>query len=253
MFWRRGEAAQERINALLFNRRRRGRGWQWIAIGLLVFVAWVSLSGEDKGDRLKSAGANERPPVVHSKTTSAPSKFWVTSERLNRRTCPDTRCGIVGRFFFREGVDIHERIGNWARVTKYYSAACENGRNAYVDEGDDICSSANGVEDGLFAEWVSADFLSASIPADPAKSATQYETLVSQSDDFGRYRSVFAAAAHKLIAEGTCAERDFVEFGGWVKSSNYPNRAIYFAYCGGMTLKNRLYLDGSTGRVSRTP
>ena len=66
---------------------------------------------------------------------------WVASERLNRRTCPDTNCGAVGQFFYREGVQILEKRGGWARVTKYYDESCYNGRSAYVDAGNAACST----------------------------------------------------------------------------------------------------------------
>ena len=46
----------------------------------------------------------------------ASEKAWVAAERLNRRTCPATNCGIVGRLFSREGVQIFEKRGDWARV-----------------------------------------------------------------------------------------------------------------------------------------
>ena len=65
----------------------------------------------------------------------ASEKAWVTSERLNRRTCPATSCGIVGRLFYREGVQVLEKRDGWVRVTKYYDASCYNGQSEYVDAG----------------------------------------------------------------------------------------------------------------------
>ena len=39
-------------------------------------------------------------------------RYWVASERLNRRTCPSVRCGVVGQHFFRQGLDALElRLG----------------------------------------------------------------------------------------------------------------------------------------------
>ena len=60
------------------------------------------------------------PVAVHAE------KLWVTVDRLNRRTCPDTSCGIVGRLFFREGVQVFERRGGWVRISRYYNASCAN-------------------------------------------------------------------------------------------------------------------------------
>ena len=178
-------------------------------------------------------------------------KFWVTSERLNRRTCPSMECGLVGQFFFREGMDVFERRDSWARVTNYYNASCANGRSEYVDSGNSQCTPENGVTDGEFAEWVLAEFLSETRPPDPAEGSSGLEALIAGSDDFTRYRTQFAKAAQSLIDQRRCTEGDFRENGGWVKSSNYRNQPVYFMYCGGRTKANRLYLNVKTGEVFR--
>lgn len=178
-------------------------------------------------------------------------KVWVTSERLNRRTCPSESCGIVGKLFFREGTTILERRDGWARVTEPYYASCVNGRSEYVDTGNAACDPANGITDGKFAEWVSVEYLSDIRPPDPAAGASGAEELVSGSDDFARYRTVFAETAQSLIVQGRRTERDFRNMGGWVKSSNHRNQPIYFTYCGGPTGSIRLYLNADTGEVFR--
>lgn len=75
--------------------------------------------------------------------------------------------------------------------------------------------------------------------------------MIAQSDDFNLHRNAFLAAANELISEGTCTPEDFVEMGGWVKSSNHRDQPVYFTYCGGMTTANRIYVDVSDGRVFR--
>ena len=57
--------------------------------------------------------ANERPLAA----PEGDARLWVTSERLNRRTCPSESCGVVGQLFFREGVTVHEERDGWARIT----------------------------------------------------------------------------------------------------------------------------------------
>lgn len=75
-------------------------------------------------------------------------------------------------------------------------------------------------------------------------------SLVSASDDYSIYRSEFEKGARELIAQGKCTAEDFREMGGWVKSTTtYQNRPVYFTYCGGMTVSNRIYLDASNGRI----
>lgn len=212
---------------------------RWVA--LVSFVACFVLVG---------VFAPKNAPT-ETAATENDGKFWVTSERLNRRTCPSDNCGVVGQFFFREGTSVLERRDGWARVTELYDASCVNGRSQYVDTGNAACEPANGITDGQFAEWVSAEYLSDTRPPDPAADASGTEELVAGSDDFARYRTAFAEAAQSLIAQGRCTEQDFREMGGWVKSSNHRNQPIYFTSCGGSTVSNRLYLNTDTGEVFR--
>ena len=184
-------------------------------------------------------------------TAESSNRHWVTSDRLNRRTCPSTDCGIVGQFFFREGTDVFEDKDGWARVSRYYDASCANGRSEYVDSGDSRCDPENGIVDGKFSEWAFADFLSEDRPPNPAADATGLEVLVAGSDDFQKYRGAFAQAAQSLISSGQCREADFREWGGWMKSVNDRSQPIYFIYCGGSKVSNRLYLNAETGDVFR--
>lgn len=178
-------------------------------------------------------------------------QYWVTSERLNRRTCPSLECGIVGQLFFREGVSILERRNDWVRISERYDASCVGGRSEYVFSGNAACESSNGIIDGQFAEWVSVELLSENRPSDPAADASGAENLVVGSDDFARYRTAFAEAAQSLIAQRRCTEQDFHEIGGWLKSTNHRSQPIYFTYCGGFAAANRLYLNADTGEIFR--
>ena len=118
-------------------------------------------------------------------------KRWVTSDRLNRRTCPSTACGVVGQYFFREAADVFETENGWARVSHDYDASCVSGTSEYVDAGNALCDPSNGITDGRFAEWVSIKYLSKSRPDDPSKGAVGYVALIAGSDDFKKYHAEF--------------------------------------------------------------
>lgn len=180
----------------------------------------------------------------------AESKLWVTTDRTARHTCPSTKCGVAGRLMFREGVEVLERKGDWARITKMYSASCVGGKSEYVKEGNKACATTNGIRDGKFAEWVQAKNFSKDRPNDPAENAVGDDSLIKGSDDYRIYKAQFSRAARLLIDEGTCTEADFKEIGGWMASSN-RGQGMYFTYCGGMSLSNKVYLDASTGKTSR--
>lgn len=66
--------------------------------------------------------------------------------------------------------------------------------------------------------------------------------LIAQSDDIEQRRELLTTAAIKLIDEGRCTPADFTEVGGFVRSTNHPG-GVYFTYCGGMTLADRVYVD----------
>ena len=180
----------------------------------------------------------------------AEDQLWVTTDRTDRHTCPSTKCGVAGRLMFREGVEVLERKGEWARITKAYLASCVAGKSEYVKDGNKSCTTANGIKDGKFAEWVQVKDFSKDRPEDPAEGASGDDSLIKGSDDYKIYKTQFSRAARQLINDGTCKEADFQEMGGWMASSN-RGQGMYFTYCGGMTLSNKVYLDAKTGKTSR--
>lgn len=84
-----------------------------------------------------------------------------------------------------------------------------------------------------------------------ARTAATAQRLIAGSDDLDENRAVFARVATDLVTNGTCTETEFVTNGGWVRSTTFGSRPVYFMYCGGSTVANRLYLDVATGEVFR--
>ena len=177
--------------------------------------------------------------------------YWNTVDRLNRRTCPSTKCGIVGRKFFREGATVYEIRNGWARITPPYNASCRNGYSEYVDKGNNACDASNGIQDGKFSEWVALKYLSKDRPTDPAESEIGLAKVIGDSDDFQIYRDVFLKAAIRLIDQGVCEEKDFKEVAGFTKSTIYRDQPIYFTYCGGLHKRNKVHLNVQNGKIFR--
>ena len=211
---------------------------------LIAIAFFVSLSS-------CTATNSPKQSEIISEPASTEKALWVTSDRLNRRSCPNEKCGSVGQLFFRESATVYEEKNGWARITKYYDANCQSGKSLYVDSGNAKCTKENGITDGQFAEWVSTAHLSATQPPDPAANASGDYALVKSSDDYRKYKDIFAQSAKALIGDGTCSASDFQEMGGWMKSITHRNKPIYFTYCGGMTLQNKVYLDASSGQTFR--
>lgn len=81
--------------------------------------------------------------------------------------------------------------------------------------------------------------------------AAAAQRMIAGSDDLDEHSAVFARVATDLVTNGTCTETEFVTNGGWVRSTTFGSRPVYFMYCGGATVANRLYLDAATGEVFR--
>lgn len=187
---------------------------------------------------------------IAANVAAAERSLWVSADRVDRHTCPSVKCGIAGQLMFREGVEILETKNEWVRVTRPYSASCSGGISEYVKSGNAACVVSNGIKDGMFAEWVPRNTLTKKRPADPGEGAKGDDILIKGSDDYRLYRTQFAKAARELIDNGSCTAADFEEAGGWM-SSPAKGPGIYFVYCGGMTVANRLYLDARSGKISR--
>ena len=83
----------------------------------------------------------------------------------------------------------------------------------------------------------------------PVPSADEITAAISASDDFAQWKPAFMKASIAVIRDGTCSLADLHENGGWVKSQKHKSQPIYFTYCGGSHISNRIYVDVSTGRV----
>lgn len=81
------------------------------------------------------------------------------------------------------------------------------------------------------------------------EAAAAREKLIAQSDDLERNREIFAKATAALISTRNCTEQHFIDHGGWVRSTSFPDRSVYFVYCGRPNVNSRIYLDTATGEV----
>lgn len=71
------------------------------------------------------------------------------------------------------------------------------------------------------------------------------------SDDWGRYRTAMLKTTAQLVCDDRCGVLEIEDQGGWMAS---PNRGAgyYFMYCGGQDhVRYRLYMNVSTGEISR--
>lgn len=100
---------------------------------------------------------------------AAQDKAWVTARELNRHSCPDPSCPVVGQNRLGDAITMYERLGKWVRISAFnVDPGCADGRPAlYVRQGSRACLAKHGYrEDGSFAEWVQGDHLTTRRPGE---------------------------------------------------------------------------------------
>lgn len=144
--------------------------------------------------------------VVSSATdVRVPGTYWVKSNHADKRTCPSTTCGSIGRMKFQDAVDVLELKNGWARVSEFVDAACVNDVSQSVVDGYNRCVLQNGVSNGKFAVWVSTDSLVAERP-DVVEAAAKAKTKVLSWSKKSRVRKAKPpTASRKLLGSGRCA------------------------------------------------
>lgn|GEM_PF-1043596 len=187
-----------------------------------------------KSKKVKNGnGSKTRVSTRHDKINIKPGFYFVISDKLNVRLAPNKNGAVTNTLYKRQKIEIFEIKGNWARISKFYDGSSE------------------GVE-GKVARWVYAKYLSTTQPAvEKVKVTSKVGDVIKSSDDFAKYQSVFVSASENLLKSGSCSMSDFIEMGGWWRSSIHKPKPIYFTYCGGMTKNNRIYLNALTGDTFR--
>lgn len=122
-----------------------------------------------------------------------------------------------------ESVDVFELKQDHTRVTPYL---------VLEENGDEV------------ANWVKSDQLSDDKPIITDEEQDAFiASLIQGSDDYKPYKEVFHAFTQKLIDNRQCKHEEFIQTDGWMRSLNYPDKAIYFIYCDGLNVENKIYLD----------
>lgn len=151
------------------------------------------------------------------------TEFYVLERKLKVVEQPEIDGLITDYLYKGEKVDVLEKQGEWARISDY------------------IVLKEGGPQT---AEWVSMSGLSnEEVIISEQESKEILDSYLVKSDDLKIHQEKFRNVIAKLISGGECAPSDFEELGGWVKSVKYSNRDVYFIYCGGLSLENKIYLD----------
>lgn len=168
-------------------------------------------------------------PIMDLQPEPEQTEFYVLERKLEVVEQPEIDGLITDYLYKGEKVEVLEKQGEWARISDYI---------VLKDGGPQT------------AEWVSMSGLSNDeVIISEKESKEILDSYLVKSDDLKIHQEKFRNSVAKLISEGECAPSDFEELGGWVKSLKYSNRDVYFIYCGGLSLENKIYLDVNTNEI----
>ncbi|MEZ9276910.1 SH3 domain-containing protein [Vibrio sp. 10N.286.54.B2] len=168
-------------------------------------------------------------PTMDLQPEPEQTEFYVLERKLEVVEQPEIDGLITDYLYKGEKVEVLEKQGEWARISDY------------------IVLKEGGPQT---AEWVSMSGLSNDeVIISEKESKEILDSYLVKSDDLKIHQEKFRNSVAKLISEGECAPSDFEELGGWVKSVKYSNRDVYFIYCGGLSLENKIYLDVNTNEI----
>ncbi|TVU59805.1 SH3 domain-containing protein [Vibrio atlanticus] len=167
--------------------------------------------------------------IMDLKPEPEQTEFYVLDRKLEVLEQPEIDGLITDYLYKGEKVEVLEKQGEWARISDYI---------VLKEGGPQI------------AEWIAMSGLSNDEVIISAQEKKEIlDSYLVKSDDLKIHQETFRNTVAKLISEGECDPSDFEELGGWVKSVKYSNRDVYFIYCGGLSLENKIYLDVKTGKI----
>ncbi|MEZ9340487.1 SH3 domain-containing protein [Vibrio splendidus] len=168
-------------------------------------------------------------PTMDLQPEPEQTEFYVLDRKLEVVDQPEIDGLIIDYLYKGEKIEVLEKQGDWVRISDY------------------IVLKEGGPQT---AEWVSMSGLSNDeVIISEQESKEILDSYLVKSDDLKVHQEKFRNTVAKLISEGECDPSDFEELGGWVKSVKYSNRDVYFIYCGGLSLENKIYLDVNTNEI----
>ncbi|WP_299688627.1 SH3 domain-containing protein [uncultured Vibrio sp.] len=173
----------------------------------------------------------ELAPIMDLELPLQPEQmeFYVLDRKLEVLEQPEIDGLITDYLYKGEKVEVLEKQGDWARISDYI---------VFKEGGPQM------------AEWVAMSGLSNDEVIISEKEHKEIlDSYLVKSDDLKRHREIFRNSIEKLISNQECSPSDFEELGGWVKSVKYSKRDVYFIYCGGLSLENKIYLDVNTTEI----
>lgn len=217
---------------------------------LLIVILLLGLGGAGAGYYLFYMKPQAETEVAHMKDDTKPQTpgqemakggkaakpvpflvkdYYVNEKKVAVRNGPGDDFIPERYVYIGDTVTVLEQKDGWGRISNFY---------VYKQGGKEV------------AEWVKMSDLS---HTKPIISAVEYDDIISsyisRSDDFKLYRDKFINVTSKLLQEKICEPQDFEELHGWMRSLNYNDRNVYFIYCGGLQVSDKVYYDVDTEEI----
>ncbi|MCW8348610.1 hypothetical protein MD535_21720 [Vibrio sp. ZSDZ65] len=221
----------------------------WIAaiiilvIGFAGAIYWYGfLASDDEpidSGALKHAVVSERKVIVptpHEETQEttldpaidSPSHYFVSKAYVPIHAQPTEQALVDGTAYYGEKLRVMEHTAEWIRIAPIYQ----------MEEGEEEVS-----------QWVRISDLSReAVSLTGSKWQEILAGYLSQSDDYNLHQARFMDTSTALLESKQCRLYDFEQVGGWIKSMSHPDN-VYFTYCGGLDVSNKIYLNTTTGVV----
>ncbi|MEZ8581957.1 SH3 domain-containing protein [Vibrio splendidus] len=184
---------------------------------------------EEPAAEVAQQSDSELAPIMDLQPEPEKTEFYVLDRKLEVVEQPEIDGLITDYLYKGEKVEVLEKQGEWARISDY------------------IVLKEGGPQT---AEWVSMSGLSNDeVIISEKESIEILDSYLVKSDDLKIHKETFRNTVAELISDGECDPSDFEELGGWVKSVKYSDRDVYFIYCGGLSLENKIYLDVNTNEI----
>ncbi|MEZ8784004.1 hypothetical protein AB6D77_15195 [Vibrio splendidus] len=184
---------------------------------------------EEPAAEVAQQSDSDLAPIMDLQPEPEQTEFYVLDRKLEVVEQPEIDGLITDYLYKGEKVEVLEKQGEWARISDY------------------IVLKEGGPQT---AEWVSMSGLSNDeVIISEKESIEILDSYLVKSDDLKLHKETFRNTVAELISDGQCDPSDFEELGGWVKSVKYSDRDVYFIYCGGLSLENKIYLDVNTNEI----
>lgn len=124
----------------------------------------IGIDKKEKKDKKLSSNQNvkEENTKIEEKiknNTIQNKPFKVIVSSLSVRSCPSKSCGRLRVIPKNYKLIVSEIKNNWARISRYYEALCNDGASPLIERGNKKCVPENGIKSNKLSEWVYLDYI----------------------------------------------------------------------------------------------